>query len=63
MSWWFVRVAAVSITGHLGADHLPSIAVTDNTGVFVITELGAIRIFFAMKHAACDYQRGDSDIF
>lgn len=53
LSGRFVRVAALSITGHLGADDLPSVAVTYATGVFVITELSAIRIFFTMKHAAC----------
>lgn len=45
-------MSAVSVTGGLGADDLPSVTVTHATGVFVIPELGAIRIFFTVKHAA-----------
>lgn len=58
LSWWFVRVAALSVTGHLCADDLPSVTVTYATGVVAISKLSAIRIFFTMKHAACKQKIG-----
>lgn len=45
-------MAAFSIARYLGADDLPAVTVTHATGVFVISKLSAIRIFFTMKHAA-----------
>ena len=53
LSRWFVRVAALSMTGSLGADHLPSVTVTYATGVAFVSKLSAISILFTLKHAAC----------
>lgn len=60
---WFVRVAAFSIARYLGADDLPAVTVTHATGVFVISKLSAIRIFFTMKHAACKSKKMEIKIF
>lgn len=46
-------MVAVYIAGHLGAGDVPSVTVTHTTGVFVVTELSAVGIFFTLKHAAC----------
>lgn len=53
LSGWFIRVAAISITGEPGADDIPSVTITHTTCVIVISKLSAVGIFFTMKHAAC----------
>lgn len=53
LSWWLVRVAAVSIAWDPGADNVPSVTVARATRVVAISKLSAICIFFTMIHAAC----------
>lgn len=53
LSRWLVRVAAVSVTGDPGADHLPPVTVAHTTRVAAVGKLGAVCVFLTVIQAAC----------
>lgn len=57
LSRWLVWVAAVSVTGDPGADHLPPVAVAHATRVAAVDELGAVCVFLTVIQAACRANR------
>lgn len=46
-------MAAVSVTGDPGADHLPPVTVAHTTRVAAVDKLGAVCVFLTVIQAAC----------
>lgn len=46
-------MAALAVAGHLGAHHLPSVAIAGAAGVVVAGKLGAVGVLSAQERAAC----------